>query len=64
MSAEMWDEGKVLEMDNEYLLDDCIRMAGMLDEVESLIKAYQKTGDSRLLGIALQVIGAEEDGNE
>lgn len=64
MSAEKWDEGKVLELDNEHLLDDCIRMADMLDEVEALIKAYQQTSDARLLNIALQVIGAGEDEDE
>jgi hypothetical protein len=64
MSAEMWDEGKVLELDNEYLLEDCIRMADMLDEVEALIVAYQKTSDARLLNIALQVIGAGGDEDE
>lgn len=64
MSAEMWDEGKVMELDNEYLLEDCIRMADMLDEVEALIVAYQKTSDARLLNIALQVIGAGENEDE
>jgi hypothetical protein len=64
MSAEMWDEGKVLELNNEYLLEDCIRMADMLDEVEALIVAYQKTSDARLLNIALQVIGAGGDEDE
>lgn len=64
MSAEMWDEGRVMELDNEYLLEDCIRMADMLDEVEALIVAYQKTSDARLLDIALQVIGAGGDEDE
>ena len=64
MSGEMWDERKVMELDNEHLLEDCMEMAGMLDEVESLLLAYKKSGDARLLDIALKLIGAEEDSDE
>jgi hypothetical protein len=61
MSAEMWDERKVLELDNETLLDDCMEMAGMLDKIESLIVAFKATKDERLLDVMLFVIGGEDE---
>lgn len=64
MSGEVWDERKVMELDNEHLLEDCMEMAGMLDEVECLLLAYKKSGDGRLLEIALKLIGAEEGKDE
>lgn len=60
MSGEMWDERKVMELDNEHLLEDCMEMAGMLDKIESLIVAFKATKDERLLDVMLFVIGGED----
>ncbi len=60
MSGEIWDERKVLELDNETLLDDCMEMAGMLDKIESLIAAFKATKDERLLDVMLYVLGGED----
>jgi hypothetical protein len=61
MSAQAWTEEQEEALNLEVLLSHCEDMAEMLDEVEALIRAYQRTSDSRLLTIALNVIGAEEE---
>ena len=61
MSAEVWTDQQEEALNPELLLSHCEEMAEMLDEVEALIRADQKTSDARLLVIALNVIGAEDE---
>lgn len=60
MSAEAWNN-QYIELSHAELLESCIEMTKMLDQVASLVEAFKKTGDERLLDVVLDMIGVNED---
>lgn len=63
MTAEAWDNQRI-ELTMDELLDYVVEQQQMLDQVGSLINAYRRTGDERLLDILLAMIGEEGEEEE